>query len=163
MQCDFPREIHLRVKRYSMEDVLQDSGWLDKKWAEKDRLLAQFARHQYFPVDSRSYNRPRIFNTRQYSVESSTVALIRLLLLPCAVPVLILLSIPLFWTLLSIWLAHQAFLIVFPDPNAPNTSQGSQHGSSDGAPATPVSTSAPNTPHCPATPFGSPSGEMFSK
>eukprot|EP00534_Pseudo-nitzschia_fraudulenta_P001500 CAMPEP_0201128846 /NCGR_PEP_ID=MMETSP0850-20130426/35038_1 /ASSEMBLY_ACC=CAM_ASM_000622 /TAXON_ID=183588 /ORGANISM="Pseudo-nitzschia fraudulenta, Strain WWA7" /LENGTH=411 /DNA_ID=CAMNT_0047398153 /DNA_START=187 /DNA_END=1419 /DNA_ORIENTATION=+ len=28
----YPEEIHIRIKRYSMEEVLQDSSWLDKKW-----------------------------------------------------------------------------------------------------------------------------------
>ena len=35
---EIPSEIHIRIKRYSMEEVLQDSNWLDKKWREKGKL-----------------------------------------------------------------------------------------------------------------------------
>ena len=35
-----------------MEEVLQDTTWLDKKWAEKDRLLHHFSRHNTSPADS---------------------------------------------------------------------------------------------------------------
>jgi len=153
----FPREVHIRIKRYSMEEVLQDSSWLDKKWAEKDRLLSHFARHQSFPSDSRGYCRHRVFDTRQHSLESSTVALVRLLLLPCAVPVLLLLSIPLFWTLLWAWLAHRAFRSVFPDPEASSSSHSRNGSSADEPSQTPGSASASGTPFFPATPFVSPS------
>ena len=154
----FPREIHLRIKRYSMEEVLQDPLWLDKKWAEKDRLLSQFARNQCFPVDSRGYRRPRVFDTRHFSMESSLVALMRLLLVPCTVPVLLLLSIPLFWTVLAIWLANRVFRTLFPDPEAQSANEDGASGSGDGAGRqTPGSASNTGTPYCPATPFGSPS------
>lgn len=55
-----PREIHVRIKRYSMEEVLQDPNWLDKKWGEKDRLLGHFARHQQFPADGRGFCKLRV-------------------------------------------------------------------------------------------------------
>ena len=141
----FPREIHLRIKRYSMEEVLQDSNWLFKKWAEKDRLLSQFARQQQFPGDTRD-TRPRVFATRQYNLESSILALMRLLLLPCAIPFLLLLSFPLFWLVLWIWLGHNIYRMV--------TGEKPDERPRD---RTPGSASAPDTPFFPATPFVSPS------
>ena len=150
LQRKFPREIHLRIKRYSIEEVLQDSLWLDKKWAEKDRLLSQFARHQSFPADSGGYSRSRVFDTRHHSLESSTVALVRLLLVPCAVPVLLLLSIPLCWTLMWFYLAVRAFRVIFPEtPTGGPPAEGAGR-------QTPGSASNTGTPYCPATPFGSP-------
>jgi hypothetical protein len=137
-----------------MEEVMQDASWLDKKWAEKDRLLSHFARHQSFPVDNRGYCRHRVFNTRQHSVESSLVALGRLLLVPCAVPVLLLLSFPLFWTLISIWLAMRIFRFLFCfdfDVNAAGRAD------TPGAAGRQTPGSASATPFFPVTPFASPS------
>ena len=137
-----------------MEEVLQDSSWLDKKWAEKDRLLNHFARHQSFPSDTRGFRRPRIFETRFHSLENSLVSMGRLLILPCTVPVLVLLSIPIFWTLLWIWLAFKLFRLFFPEPNAESSRDGENFaGSAAGAGQTPSAT----TPYCPTTPFVSPS------
>jgi hypothetical protein len=156
----FPKEVHLRIKRYSMEEVLQDSNWLCKKWAEKDRLLSHFARHQQFPTDNRGYCRNQVFDTRSFSLETSIVALIRLLLLPCAVPFLLMLSVPLFWTLLSIWLGQRAYQIVFRgyDHHGPTNSDDNRSGSVGGAgQRTPGSASAAGTPFFPPTPFASPS------
>jgi len=159
----FPREIHVRIKRYSMEEVLQDASWLDKKWAEKDRLLSHFARHNCFPADGRGYCRYRVFNSRQFNLESSFVSLVQLLIMPSAVPVLLLLSIPVFWILFWIWLAVQAFQFLLADPE---TARRSSSGGGNGAPGdgeegndegqTPGSNSA-GTPYLPATPFASPS------
>lgn len=153
----FPKEIHFRIKRYSMEEVLQDSNWLFKKWAEKDRLLSYFAQHQQFPTDSRGYRRQQMFDTRQFALESSAVALLRLLLLPCIVPVLLFLSFPLFWTILWIWLVHRAYRFVFPDPNDTPASTGdSRPGSVGGAGGQTPGSADTRTPY-PATPFASPS------
>jgi hypothetical protein len=158
LRRNFPDEIHMRIKRYSMEEVLQDASWLDKKWAEKDRLLDHFSRHQSFPPDSRGFCRHRIFETRFHSVESSVVALARLILLPCAVPILLFLSIPIFWTVLWAWLAHGAFKTIFPDPNSHSASRDAPGGAGDGGQGqTPRSDSAASTPFLPATPFASPS------
>ena len=33
-----PREVHVRIKRFSMEEVMSDSHWLDSRWAEKDKV-----------------------------------------------------------------------------------------------------------------------------
>lgn len=137
-----------------MEEVLQDPSWLDKKWAEKDRMLSYFARHQAFPVDSRGYCRHRVFDSRHHSLESSLVAVVRLLLLPCMVPILLLFSIPLFWTMLCIWLGHRAFRVVFPDQERA-AGMGERPDSAGGEEQTPGSDSA-GTPFFPATPFVSP-------
>jgi hypothetical protein len=152
----FPREIHIRVKRYSMEEVLQDRSWLDKRWAEKDRLLAHFARHQNFPVDGRGYARYRVLDSRLYSVEGSIVSLLRLLLVPLAVPLLLFLSIPLVWTFGWIWLVHKLYRLVFPDPKLHDTAFGTDIAVAEESAQTPGSSSA-GTPYMPATPFASPS------
>jgi hypothetical protein len=150
-----PEEIHIRMKRYSMEEVLQDASWLDKKWAEKDRMLDHFSRHSSFPVDSRGFCRHQVFETRFQSMETSVVSLGRLMLLPCAVPVLLFLSIPIIWTTFMAWLAYKAYQYAFPDPNAPEVSTTAVDGS--GTSQTPGSASQAGTPFIPATPFASPS------
>lgn len=156
MRHNFPREIHIRIKRYSMEEVLQDATWLDKKWAEKDRLLSFFSTHQSFPTDGRGFCRHRVFNTRTHSIESSFIALARLLAMPWAIPFLLFLSIPLFWTVLWIYLIHRGFKAVFPGTDADGQlSSNDDAGSTVGAGQTPRSESA--TPFFPATPFASPS------
>jgi hypothetical protein len=168
----FPKEVHLRIKRYSMEEVLHidNVNWLVNKWAEKDRLLSHFARHQEFPTDSRGYyGQPRVFNTRFHSTESSCLALIRLLLLPCAVPLLVLVAVPLFWTVLWIWLAHRSYRFFFAFISGDEESSTGGAGGDNGAGGrhTPGSVpSASGTPFFPATPFASPNvmswKDMFS-
>lgn len=32
--------------RYSLEEVVGNTHWLDDRWAEKERLLSYFSRHQ---------------------------------------------------------------------------------------------------------------------
>jgi hypothetical protein len=150
-----PEEIHIRLKRYSMEEVLQDASWLDKQWAEKDRMLDHFSRYGSFPVDSRGFCRHQIFETRFHSMETSVVSLCRLTLLPCAVPVLLFLSIPIVWTTFMAWLAYKSYQFVFPDPNASELSNLAVDGSGTGQ--TPGSASQAGTPFIPATPFASPS------
>lgn len=154
----YPEEVHIRIKRYSMEEVLQDATWLDKKWAEKDRLLHHFARHDSFPADSRGFARHRVFETRYHSVEASIVALLRLLLLPCAVPVLIFLSIPILWTVFWAWLVYTAFKYIFPDHSVGLQSTSSTTPMTNGETGqTPIIHSGnPGTPFTPATPFASP-------
>lgn len=34
------------ANRYSLEEVVGNTHWLDDRWAEKERLLAYFSRHQ---------------------------------------------------------------------------------------------------------------------
>jgi len=162
----FPKEVHIRIKRYGMEEVIQDSSWLDKRWQEKDRLLSHFARHQAFPSDGRGYCRFREFNTRSFSVESSLASLTRLLILPFSVPILALMSIPVFWTLLIVWLVNSAIRTLF---SVASSVTGGDQASADaagdisGQAVTPASVNT--TPFIPATPFGSPASVMpwFSK
>lgn len=150
-----PEEIHIRMKRYSMEEVLQDATWLDKKWAEKDRMLNHFSRHNSFPVDNRGFCRHQEFETRFQSLETSVVSLCRLILLPCAVPVLIFLSIPIVWTTFMAWLIYKGYQYAFPDPNDPAVANTAVDGLGTGQ--TPGSASQAGTPFIPATPFASPS------
>ena len=151
MRNSFPTEIHIRIKRYSMEEVLQDASWLDKKWAEKDRLLNFFSTHQSFPTDGRGFCRHRVFNTRAHSIEASFIALARLMIMPWAIPFLIFLSIPLFWTVLWIYLIHRGFKTIFPDTDGDGQLSSSDDAGSTGvAGQTPRSESA-NTPFFPAT------------
>ncbi|CAB9524259.1 Lysocardiolipin acyltransferase 1 [Seminavis robusta] len=155
MRHSFPTEIHIRIKRYSMEEVLQDASWLDKKWAEKDRLLSFFSTHQSFPTDGRGFCRHRVFNSRTHSIESSVIALSRLLAMPWTIPFLLFCSIPLFWTVLWIYLIHRGFKAIFPENADERLSSNDDAGSTGVAGQTPRSESA--TPFFPATPFASPS------
>jgi len=142
-----PIEVHMRIKRYSMEEVLQDASWLDKQWAEKDRLLTQFARHQQFPSDCRGLYRHRVFETRKLAVENSVLSLLRLSIIPFFVPVLLLLSIPIFWIVLWLWIIYKSYLIIVPDPSATKETPR----------AVQTPSTAAGTPFVPTTPFGSPS------
>lgn len=148
LRRNYPREVHVRIKRYSMEEVLADSSWLDKKWAEKDRLLHHFARHQSFPAD-RGFARYRAFESRTHSIETSVVSLFRLMLVPCFIPVLLLLSIPIVWTVTWIWIFYSSFKIMFGTDGRPSASAG------DGG-TTPRPDSNPGTPFVPTTPFATP-------
>ncbi|EWM25942.1 1-acyl-sn-glycerol-3-phosphate acyltransferase [Nannochloropsis gaditana] len=40
-----PRDVHIRLKRYPLAEVMGDPHWLDNRWAEKDRVLTYFGRH----------------------------------------------------------------------------------------------------------------------
>jgi len=113
---DVPSEVHIRIKRYSMEEVLSDASWLDKQWAEKDRLLGKFVRSGNFAnVDNhRGFCRYRVLDTRGYSVESSITALLRLGLIPFAIPVILFLFVPILWGVAWVWIAHRSFLLFFP-------------------------------------------------
>jgi Acyltransferase C-terminus len=167
----FPREVHLRIKRYSMEEVMQDSNWLFKTWAEKDRLLAHFARHEQFPVDGRGYCRHRTFDTRTFALETSLLSLVRLLWIPCAVPVLLLFSIPFVWMFLVVWLGQRVYQLITGVPGEdgapPSDDDGPTSTRTGSGPRTPGSASSTTgTPYLPATPFASPSllnwRDMFS-
>lgn len=153
-----PQEFHMRIKRYSMDEVLQDASWLDKQWVEKDRLLNHFSRHQQFPADSRGFCRHRIFDTRAFQVENSILSLMRLLIIPLFVPILLLLAIPAFWVVLWLWIMYKAFKILRPDPDGPRTgSVGEETARAVQTPGSEGINSAAGTPFFPATPFGSPS------
>lgn len=43
---DFGAWIMTIAYRYSLEEVVGKSNWLDDRWAEKERLLSYFSRHQ---------------------------------------------------------------------------------------------------------------------
>ncbi|KAL7574984.1 hypothetical protein ACA910_010802 [Epithemia clementina (nom. ined.)] len=157
-----PSEVYVRVKRFSLEEVLQDSSWLDKTWQEKDRLLSHFARRGTFPTDSRGYRRHHVFNTWSHSLENSFVALMRLLMLPCIVPILVLLSIPIFWALLCIWILSSILQRIFPGYEL-ETLSGGMNENIDGnlQSQTPGSEGSGRTPFVPATPFASPTVHSF--
>ena len=111
---EVPNEVYIRIKRYSMDEVLSDAQWLDKQWAEKDRLLGKFVRSGNFNVDNRGFCRYRIMDTRFQNLESSITALFRLGLIPFAIPVILILFIPLLWGVAWVWIAHRSFLMFFP-------------------------------------------------
>ena len=172
---EIPSEIHIRIKRYSMEEVLQDSTWLDKKWREKDRLLTHFVRHQQFPSWSsdqpqhtktnRGSSKHWVLDTRGHCVENSVIAILRLALIPFAIPVILFLMIPILWCVVWIWIAHKSFLLLFPD-GISSLWEGPSHASSVSDKNTNSiscdnghhsgSDSAVGTPFFPATPFASP-------
>ena len=176
----YPEEIHVRIKRYSMEEVLQDASWLDKKWAEKDRILQYFSRHDNFPTDNRGFRRHQVFDTRYHSMETSIASFLRLIALPCVLPVLIFLSIPIVWTTFVAWIMFKGYQYVYEyDNNNHQKKSGNQHHQNrnhrqhhhnhqlsssssssnihDDHNATPGSSSSnAGTPFIPATPFASP-------
>lgn len=145
-----------------MEEAIQDASWLDKRWQEKDRLLSHFSRHQSFLADGRRTGTYREFNTRSFAWEGSLASLIRLLVLPFSIPILVLISIPIFWTLLVVWLVNSAIEMLSSFTN-PLTGDGQGSVDPTGQPVTPASVNT--TPFTPATPFGSPASIMpwFSK
>lgn len=157
LRKQYPTEVHIRVKRYSMEEVLQDPMWLDKQWAEKDKLLGHFIRHQAFPTDNRGFCRHRVFDTRHHSIEGSVLALVRLLLMPCAIPFLLLISIPLFWIVLWSWIVFRLFKLLFPDEPPSESSNADAENNTSQTPGSAGLDSATGTPFFPATPFASPS------
>ena len=151
----YPEEIHIRIKRYSMEEVLQDSSWLDKKWAEKDRMLQHFSRHRCFPTDSRGFCRHQLFETRYQSMEVSVISFLRLALVPCVLPILLFLSIPIVWTTFVAWLLYKGYQYCFYNPNETTTSQSPASNQYEGDEN--IASSSRGTPFIPATPFATPS------
>jgi hypothetical protein len=142
-----------------MEEVLhiENVNWLVKKWAEKDRLLTHFARHQQFPHDSRGYyGKPRVFNTRYHSLESSISSLFRLVLITSAVPFLVLVSVPLSWVVLWIWVVKTACQFVFEFISGRDSYHGNGSDNAGGRQTPGSVPSAAGTPFLPATPFASP-------
>jgi hypothetical protein len=109
-----PQEVHIRIQKYSMEEVLQDAKWLDKIWAEKDVALHYFYRHQQFPSSAKSkrrgFCRLRVFDTRWHSLEGSLVSLGRLSIIPMCIPLILLFSIPIAWACLWLWIWYKLVL-----------------------------------------------------
>ena len=167
-ESQIPREVHVRIKRYSMEEVLQDANWLDKIWAEKDRLLGHFQRHQQFPIDSRGFCKVRVFDTRWYSVENSLMGLVRLGWIPFTIPLLVLFSIPVAWSVFWLWAYYKLISAFFPNFFASDKDMDGRNGTSrahHGADARDGSGNedygggdrgGETTPFFPATPFASP-------
>ncbi|CAM9308114.1 unnamed protein product [Ectocarpus sp. 12 AP-2014] len=90
------QDIHVRIKRYSLEEVVGDTHWLDDRWAEKERLLAYFSRHRSFPSDGRGFPARRTLDTRGGGqFETSAAAFVRLSSVVLFVPLLSLVAIPL--------------------------------------------------------------------
>ena len=152
----FPTEVHFRIKRYSLGEVMGDAQWLDKQWEEKDRLLQHFAKYQQFPADPRGFCRQRVFHTRSCSLESSFVGLTRLCIIPLMIPVILLLAIPLFWVFLWLYLAYRGFEVVFGWDGLTSILGGVPMGGVAGQ--TPRSQ---GTPFFPATPWSSPNQHMM--
>ena len=155
-----------------MEEVLNDAQWLDKQWAEKDRLLGKFVRCGNFAnVDSRGFCRYRVLDTRGHSIESSITALLRLGLIPFAIPVILILFVPLLWGVAWVWIAHRSFLMFFPGGLSElfgvrnfsddyrygrRYSTRKEEGSGNQDDISNGTDSATGTPFFPATPFASP-------
>lgn len=184
IQGKVPNEVHIRIKRYSIGEVLSDANWLDKQWSEKDRLLDHFERHGMFPTDNRGFCRHILMNSRGQSVESSLSALLRLGLIPFAIPVILLLAVPLLWIVGWIWVASKTCSLLFPgvwgemigsavgvshghhhdayrDDKVGGNGSGGSGGGGGGGEASVTShdggsDSAFGTPFFPATPFASP-------
>lgn len=185
IQGKVPNEVHIRIKRYSIGEVLSDANWLDKQWTEKDRLLDHFERHGMFPTDNRGFCRHILMNSRGQSVESSLSALLRLGSIPFAIPIILLLAVPLLWIVGWLWVASKTFSLLFPgvwgemlgsavsvahghhhdafrDEKVGGGGGGSSGGGSGGGGEASVtshdggSDSAFGTPFFPATPFASP-------
>ncbi len=169
---EIPNEVHIRIKRYSMEEVLNDAQWLDKQWAEKDRLLGKFVRCGNFAnVDNRGFCRYRVLDTRGHSIESSITALLRLGLIPFAIPVILILFVPLLWGVAWVWIAHRSFLMIFPGGLSElfgvsnfgdeyrygrRSSARKEEGNGNQDDISNGTDSATGTPFFPATPFASP-------
>jgi len=169
-----PNEIHLRIKRFSMGEVLSNTNWLDKEWMEKDRLLDHFERHGVFPVHNRGFCRHMVLDTKSHNVETSLSALMRLALIPFSIPILLFLAIPLLFSLGWIWIAHQSFMLLFPGGfsdllgrgSGMNGKDGKHHDGNRGGNVSRGSSycgtdSSVGTPFFPATPFASPTQDRW--
>lgn len=157
IQNKIPNEVHIRIKRYSMEEVMSDSTWLDKKWAEKDQLLEHFSRHGSFPVDRRGFSKQIVMNTKWFHVENSISALFKLVLIPFISPIILIFTVPVLFAVAWFWLLRQlAFVFlpdIFVDSNGPTVSDGPENTKGSNV----VSRdSTSGTPFFPATPFASP-------
>ena len=139
-------EVHIKIKREDMDDVLHDSQWLDKSWLEKDRMLEHFYRHQCFPRSKSA--KCRTFDTKFQGIEGSIVGLIRLMVVPFFVPLLVLISIPLMWTIGWLWFVYKSYILLF------------ERDKTIGGVMSEKDNSRPSTPFVPATPFVSPIDQM---
>jgi hypothetical protein len=79
------------------------------------------------------------------------------LLMPCAIPFLLLISIPLFWIVLWSWIVFRLFKLLFPDEPPSESSNADAENNTSQTPGSAGLDSATGTPFFPATPFASPS------
>ena len=117
-------------------------------------MLQYFSRHGCFPSDSRGFCRHQLFETRFQSMEVSVMSLLRLSFTPCALPILIFLSIPIVWTTFVAWLLYKGYQYWYYDPNETTTSRN-RSSNSDETDEHTVNSSR-GTPFIPTTPFASP-------
>jgi len=105
-----PREVHVRIKRFSMEEVMSDSHWLDSRWAEKDKILTHFKHHHQFPSDGRGFE-PTTFDSSEHRKESSVLSLVCLsgitIALPLVTAALIIPTLLLSPLIVTLWLARR--------------------------------------------------------
>mmetsp|Transcript_57714 Transcript_57714/g.159081 ORF Transcript_57714/g.159081 Transcript_57714/m.159081 type:complete len:375 (+) Transcript_57714:216-1340(+) len=105
-----PREVHVRLKRFSMEEVMSDSHWLDSRWAEKDKILTHFKHHHQFPSDGRGFE-PTTFDSSEHRKESSVLSLVCLSAITIALPLvtagLIIPTLLLSPLIVALWLARR--------------------------------------------------------
>ena len=167
-----PNEIHVRIKRFSMGEVLSDNNWLDKQWTEKDRMLEHFARHGGFPVDNRGFCRQFEMNTKGLCVESSFMNFVKLATVFFCIPLILLFLVPLLCGIGWMYVVYKSFEMLFPggfgrlfgfdDGGLPGamsrdgTVGGRRRGGGRDGSVNSGSDSAVGTPFFPATPFASP-------
>ncbi|CAN0156924.1 unnamed protein product, partial [Phaeothamnion confervicola] len=84
----------MRIKKYSLEEVLGNAHWLDDRWVEKERLLAHFAAHGSFPSGGRGFPARRSLDTHSPQFVGSVMAVLRLSVVPLALPFAMLMALP---------------------------------------------------------------------
>lgn len=93
-----PRAVHVRMKRFSMEEVTGEPQWLDHRWALKDKQMLHFKHHHQFPSDGRGFAQHHTFDSTEYRREASALALVTLCGIVVALPMICaLLIVPMFW------------------------------------------------------------------
>jgi hypothetical protein len=159
IQNKIPNEVHIHIKRYSMEEVMGNSSWLDQKWAEKDMLLNHFVRQGFFPVDRRggySYYAP--MHTKWFHAENSIASLCKLILITFISPLILLFTIPILFGVGWFWLLRQLVFALFPEffDDAGNMTTSDSEKRTKGSNIISRDSNS-GTPFFPATPFASPS------
>ena len=84
------------MKRWGVEECLNEGTWLDKRWQEKDKMLGYYQKHGVLPGagEGRGWGRERRFYTRTHQVEASVLSCVRLLGALASVPLICILSVP---------------------------------------------------------------------
>jgi len=144
-----PTDIHVKIKKYNLSMVAQDSSWLDKVWYEKDTVLDYYKVHGQYPITHASTknvtttvtatttttpttrmittttmtNRSSwILSSRTWNIENSIIAFIRFCVIPCMIPILIFFSFPIVCILIWVYLARQSYQLLFHGITSSNTS-----------------------------------------